>query len=76
MNHCRPEEVGMKELWKDTGGFMAQKGLCNVAKEKRLEDRGALPTENGSRLSEHKAMHEKLFAVIGCARMSKKKKQK
>ena len=36
---------------------MARKGLWNVAKEKMLEDRGALPMEDGDRLRECKAMH-------------------
>ena len=25
----------------EVGGFMAQKGLCNIAKERRLEEKGA-----------------------------------
>ena len=36
---------------------MAQSGLWNVAKKTMLEDRGALPTENGNQLREYKAVH-------------------
>ena len=36
-------------------------GLWNVAKEKMLEDRGALPTENGYQLRECKALYVKKF---------------
>ena len=41
--------------------FMAQKGLWNVAREKMLEDRGALPKEDGDLLRKYKAMHEDNF---------------
>ena len=39
-----------RRLWKEfeTGGFMAQKGLWNVAREQILQDRcAALPKEEG-----------------------------
>ena len=44
-----------RRLWNEfeTGGFMAQKGLWNVAKEKILQDRGALPKEEGDMVSVH-----------------------
>ena len=43
-------------LWNefDTGGFMAQKGLWNVAREKLVQDRGALPEEEGDIVRKHK----------------------
>ena len=31
----------------ETGGFLAQRGLWNVAREKMLQDRGALLQEEG-----------------------------
>ena len=37
---------------------MAQKALWNVAREKMLEDRGALPKADGDLSREYKAMHE------------------
>ena len=38
-----------RRLWNEIemGGFLAQKGLWNLAREKMLEDRGALPKEEG-----------------------------
>ena len=42
-------------------GFTAQKGLWNIAKSKKLEDRGALPREDGDLLREYQAMHEENF---------------
>ena len=43
------------------GRFMAQKGLWNLAREKMLQDRGALPKEEGHVVREYKAMHEENF---------------
>ena len=40
---------------------MAQKGLWNLAREKMLQDRGALPKEEGDSVREYKAMHEENF---------------
>ena len=37
---------------------MAQQGLRNLAREKMLQDRGALPEEEGDLVREFKAMHE------------------
>ena len=50
-------------MWKEfeTGGFVAQKGPWNVARENRLQDRGALPEEEGDIARKHKAMHEENF---------------
>ena len=42
-------------------GFMAQKGLWNLAIEKILRERGALPMEEGHAVREHKAMNEENF---------------
>ena len=42
-------------------GFMAQKGLWNLAGEKILRERGTLPTEEGDAIREYKAMHEETF---------------
>ena len=41
--------------------LMAQRGLWNLAKEKRLQDRGALPREEGDVIREYNAMHEENF---------------
>ena len=43
---------------------MAQKGLWNITKKRMLEDRGALPKEDGDCVREYKAMHEDNF--VGC----------
>ena len=50
-------------LWNEfeTEGFMAQKGLWNVAREKLLEDRGALLREGRDQLVEYKATHKEHF---------------
>ena len=40
---------------------MAQKMLLNVARERMLEDRGALPQEDGNQCREYKGMHEENF---------------
>ena len=40
---------------------MAQKGLWNLAREKRLQDRGAVPREEGVVVREYNAIHEKNF---------------
>ena len=45
----------------EMGGFMAQKGLCNLAKEKIMKARGELPDEEGDAVREHEAMHEENF---------------
>ena len=45
----------------EMGGFMAQKGLWNLAREKMLLDRGALSKEEGDVVREYKAMHEEHF---------------
>ena len=39
---------------------MAQKGLWNLARENRLQDRGAMPREEGV-ISEYNAMQEENF---------------
>ena len=40
---------------------MAQKGLWNLAREQRLQERGAMPKEEGDVIREYNAMHEKNF---------------
>ena len=40
---------------------MAQKGLWNLAREKRLHDRGALPREECDVIREYHSMHEENF---------------
>ena len=40
---------------------MAQKGLWNLARNKALQDRGALPEDEGDTIREYKAMHEENF---------------
>ena len=39
-------------------GFMAQKGLWNLARENLLQDRGEWPKEEGDDIREYEAMHE------------------
>ena len=50
-------------LWNEfeTGGFMAQKRAMECGRRKMLEDRGALPKEDGDQLRKYKAMHEDNF---------------
>ena len=50
-------------LWNDfeMGGFTVHKGLWNLAREKMLQDRGALPKEEGDIVRQYKAMHEEKF---------------
>ena len=43
-------------------GFLTQKGLWNLARKSVLEDRGALPEEEGDVIREYKAMHEEHFS--------------
>ena len=40
---------------------MAQKGLWNLARNKALQDRGALSREEGDAIREYEAMHEENF---------------
>ena len=40
---------------------MAQTALWNLAREKRLQDRGAFPREEGDVIRECNAMHEENF---------------
>ena len=49
-----------QRLWNEfeTGGFIAQKRLWNVAEEKMLEDGSALSTESGNQLGTDKAVYE------------------
>ena len=42
-------------------GLTAQKGLWNLAKEKLMNERGELPSEEGDVVREFKAMHEEDF---------------
>ena len=68
VNWCKPELMGTKEHGKirfvnkfEMEGFMAQKGLWNLAKENILKERGELPNEEGDVVREYKAMHEENF---------------
>ena len=40
---------------------MEQKGLWNIAERRMLDDRGALPKEEGEIIREYKSMHEDNF---------------
>ena len=53
------EDCRMNEF--EMGGFMAQTGLWNLAREKRLQDRGALPGEEGDVNREYSVLHEENF---------------
>ena len=48
-------------------GLMAQKDLRNLARVKMLQDRGALPKEQGDIVREYKAMHKENF-LSSCLR--------
>ena len=52
------EDCVMNLSWKDR---WRQKGFWNLASEKRLQDRGALPREEGDVIRECNAMHEENF---------------
>ena len=39
----------------------AQKGQCNLAREKMLQERGAVPMEESDIVREYKALHEEHF---------------
>ena len=41
---------------------MAHNGLRNVAREKMLQDTGALPKEEGDIFREYEAMHEEKYS--------------
>ena len=43
------------------GCFMAQQELCNIAKNRMMEDKGALPKEEVNSTRDYKATHEKKF---------------
>ena len=45
----------------EVGGFVAQKGLWNIANKMLLEDRGPLPREDVDLLCDYQAMHEENF---------------
>ena len=45
----------------EMGGFTAQTGLWNLARDKMLQDRGALPKEEGDVIGEYKVMHEENY---------------
>ena len=45
--------------------FMAQKGLWNLVEKKVLQERGALPQEEGDVIREYKAMHVKNVMTRG-----------
>ena len=45
----------------ESEGWMAQQGLWSFAREKRLQDRGALPREEGDVVREYKAVYEENF---------------
>ena len=40
---------------------MTKRSVWHLAREKRLQDRGALPREEGDVIREYKAMHEENF---------------
>ena len=55
---------------------MAQKALWNITKKRSLEDRGALPKEEGDFIRDKKAMHEEHFSVVGDGTTQKVKPKK
>ena len=58
----------------DMEGFMAQKGLWNLVREKILRERGALPKEECDAMREYKAMHEEHFLSSWLRRERERKK--
>ena len=59
----KTEELRRKENHKflnkfEMEGFIAQKGLWNLVREKVLQDRRELPKEEGGVIREYKAVHE------------------
>ena len=56
-------------------GFMAQKGLWNLARNKALQEKGALPREEGDTIREYTAMHEEKF-LSSCLREDGRVRQK
>ena len=55
---------------------MAQKGLCHLAREKMLQDRGALSKEEGDVDRECKAMHEGNFRSNWMREVGEDKKER
>ena len=60
------EEITRKEYRRlldafECEGLMSQRGLWNLARDKRLQDRGALPRGEGDVIREYTAMHEENF---------------
>ena len=55
---------------------MAQRGLCNLAREKMLQDRGTLPEQEGDVIREFKAMHEDNFLRSWLREDEKDKKER
>ena len=43
----------------------AKKFVKHCQKKRMLEDRGALPTEEGNVIREYKAIHEENFSAVG-----------
>ena len=46
-------------------GFMARNGLWKLSKNKALQDRGALPREEGDAIREYEAMKKKTSCAVG-----------
>ena len=54
--------LGVAGKWSACGwSFVAQKALWNIARDKKLEDRGAFPEEDGHQLRKYRAMLEENF---------------
>ena len=49
--------------------FHGANALWNIAKKRMLEDREALPREDGDSLREYQAMHEETFSAVGGGRL-------
>ena len=60
----RKECKNLRDTCED-GGCMAQKALWNIDKKRMLEDRGALPNEEGNWVGYQKAMHKDNFSQQG-----------
>ena len=49
----------------EMGGFMAQKGLWNLARDEMVQDRGALPKEEGDVLRETRTCMKRTSWAVG-----------
>ena len=71
--NIRREYRGWWEAF-EIGGFMAQKGLWNIAKENLVEDIGALPTDNENSVEGTQSCARREFSQQSAARRCESRK--